>query len=218
MYSEMLAAGMVRGADAQREYLRTLRDQSLRLNHLVENVLAYARLERGRGLGPPTRTSLAQLIDPILPSLEQLAASEQMELVVEPTEAFEAPLWANPSAVEQILVNLVDNACKYAAGTTDRSICLRPFRPTGTLCSACVTMAQVCQPNETVSSLRKIGSGGRSLGPRDRARVSAQPPFGQANGRSSRSSTTRSPTEPPCSSTSPPRDRAVFKSLQGNNL
>lgn len=128
MYSEMLAQGMVRDGDAQREYLQTLRDQSLRLSHLVENVLAYARLERGRGLSAPERTSLRQMIDPVLPSLEQRASSDRMELVVEWTEVFEAPIWANPSAVEQILVNLIDNACKYAAGTGDHRICLTAYR------------------------------------------------------------------------------------------
>lgn len=48
MYTEMLGAGMVCDPDQQREYLRTLRAEASRLSHLVENVLAYARLQRGR--------------------------------------------------------------------------------------------------------------------------------------------------------------------------
>lgn len=128
MYTEMLAQGMVQDAAAQREYLHTLRDQSLRLSHLVENVLAYARLERGRTLGPPTETAVAELIDPLLPSLERHVAAEQMELVVERTEGFDTTVLANRSAVEQILINLVDNACKYAGGATDRRVCLSAVR------------------------------------------------------------------------------------------
>ncbi|RPI80053.1 MAG: sensor histidine kinase, partial [Planctomycetaceae bacterium] len=50
MYSEMLSDGMVSGPEQQAQYLRTLRVEADRLTHLVENVLAYARLERG-GLG-----------------------------------------------------------------------------------------------------------------------------------------------------------------------
>lgn len=122
MYTEMLSQGMVQDAEAQREYLQTLRDQSLRLSHLVENVLAYARLERGRRMGPPKEIPLSELIEPLLPSLTQRAAADQMELVVERSRAFNVPVRANTSAVEQILINLVDNACKYAHGAADRRI------------------------------------------------------------------------------------------------
>lgn len=128
MYSEMLAQGMVRDATTQREYLQTLRDQSLRLSHLVENVLAYARLERGRGLTPAEETSLSRLLAPLLPSLEQLAAREQMELSIERSDAFDVVLLANKSAVEQIMINLIDNACKYAGGSADRRIRLAAYQ------------------------------------------------------------------------------------------
>ena len=52
-----------------------------------------------------------------------------MELVVEGDEtAMATVVRANPSAVEQILFNLVDNACKYAAGATDKRIDLATDR------------------------------------------------------------------------------------------
>lgn len=128
MYTEMLVQGMVRDPEAQREYLQTLRDQSLRLSHLVENVLAYARLERGRGLAPPEEIVLAELLAPMLPRLEQQASDGQFELVVEQTAVTDTLIRANPSAVEQILMNLVDNACKYASAANDRRIQLSARR------------------------------------------------------------------------------------------
>jgi arylsulfatase A-like enzyme len=42
---------MVADPGQQRSYLETLRSEAGRLGHLVENVLAYARLERGRARG-----------------------------------------------------------------------------------------------------------------------------------------------------------------------
>ena len=48
LYTEMLDEGMVAGADSQRPYFKTLRAEADRLGHLVENVLSFARLERGR--------------------------------------------------------------------------------------------------------------------------------------------------------------------------
>ena len=48
LYTEMLDEGMVASQDTQRSYLRTIRVEADRLGHLVENVLSFARLERGR--------------------------------------------------------------------------------------------------------------------------------------------------------------------------
>src|SRR5208337_3642808 len=60
MYTEMLSEGMVTDPQQQRDYLTTLRLEASRLSHLVENVLAFARLERRRvnGLEPATVASL----------------------------------------------------------------------------------------------------------------------------------------------------------------
>ena len=46
MYSEMLATGMVADPASRQHYLETLVSESDRLGHLIENVFAYARLER----------------------------------------------------------------------------------------------------------------------------------------------------------------------------
>jgi signal transduction histidine kinase len=127
MYAEMLADGMVPEEARQKEYLQTLRAEADRLIHLVENVLAYARLERGRGDGPGELSPLGQLVEPLQPRLASHAARMGMELVVECDEASapQTTVRANASAVEQILFNLVDNACKYAAAAADKRIHLR---------------------------------------------------------------------------------------------
>ena len=63
MYSEMLAEDMVPDAEQRRSYLQTLKDESDRLAALVENVLAYARLEEGRLTAHRERLSVAALIE-----------------------------------------------------------------------------------------------------------------------------------------------------------
>jgi signal transduction histidine kinase len=122
MYTEMLAEGMVPEPERQ-EYLRTLRREAARLTHMVENVLAYARLERGRRGGPVEPVSVRQIVEPIGGRLAERAAQAGMQWVVEADgQALDAVVLANPSVVEQILFNLVDNACKYAAGAADKRI------------------------------------------------------------------------------------------------
>jgi signal transduction histidine kinase len=123
MYAEMLADGMVPDEQQRRRYLGTLCTEAERLSHLVENVLAYARLERQRR---PTRTQIIavpDLLARISGRLKARAAQAGMDLAVAPDgHASPATVRADPSAVEQILFNLVDNACKYAATTADRRI------------------------------------------------------------------------------------------------
>jgi signal transduction histidine kinase len=131
MYAEMLAEGMVPDRQQQRQYLNTLRTESLRLTHLVENVLSYARLERGRVNGRIERLSLDELIGPIRGRLAARAEQAGMELVVETqNRAGETLVRANPSAVEQVLFNLVDNAGKYAAAAADKRLHLS-LQPNG---------------------------------------------------------------------------------------
>jgi len=122
MYSEMLAEGMVADEAKRRRYLLTLRAEAQRLSHLVENVLAYARLERGRALRRAETVLVADLLARLRDRLAERAAQAHMELVVEAAEDGGLAVKADASAVEQVLFNLVDNACKYAATADDKHI------------------------------------------------------------------------------------------------
>jgi signal transduction histidine kinase len=116
MYSEMLADGMVPEEAQRREYLNTLCAEASRLSHLVENVLAYARLERRGSPDRLERVALAELVRRVVPRLIQRTEQAGLRLVekIDPPAA-SATLPVDVSAIEQILFNLVDNACKYAA-------------------------------------------------------------------------------------------------------
>lgn len=126
----MLAEGMVQDEDRKRQYLNTLCSEANRLGHLVENVLAYARLERGSARSRIESLSLGQLIDRVKPRLTQRAEQAGMTLQVEGSEeTLQSVVHVDVPAVEQILFNLVDNACKYAtpAASADKIIHLEAF-------------------------------------------------------------------------------------------
>lgn len=123
MYSEMLADGMVRDESQRKIYLTTLCSEANRLSHLVENVLAYARLERGSARSRVERVTLGQLITRTQERLQQRAEQAGMQLVVDASEGTaETLVHVDVAAVEQILFNLVDNACKYAAPSSGEKI------------------------------------------------------------------------------------------------
>ncbi len=123
MYAEMLAAGMVPEAAQRQRYLETLRVEADRLAHLVENVLQYARLERGRPGKRREEVAVSHLLDRCQSRLADRAAQAEMKLVVElPEDGGDVQLATDSAAVEQILFNLVDNACKYAVAAADKRI------------------------------------------------------------------------------------------------
>jgi signal transduction histidine kinase len=116
LYTELLAGGRVREESKQQAYFRTLDEEAQRLTHLVDNVLAYARLERGRHSPAAPPTPLRALLERAAPRLLQRAERAQQPLAFElDPRAAELCVAADPALVEQILLNLVDNACKYGA-------------------------------------------------------------------------------------------------------
>jgi signal transduction histidine kinase len=134
MYAEMLSEDMVPDEKDRKSYLQTLRTEADRLTHLVGNVLAYARLERGKPGGRIETVTVEQLLKVATERLADRAQQANLELKTKPSGGV-LLRWvkADPAAVEQILFNLVDNACKYAANATDRTLTLSVASQNGTV-------------------------------------------------------------------------------------
>jgi len=129
MYSEMLAEGVVTDPVAQKEYLQTLQSESDRLARVVENVLAWSRLEEGRFTSRRERIAVHAMVERLAPTLEQRLGEVGMSLDVRVDErAREAVVVTDEDAVGQVLFNLIDNAAKYARGAEDRSVRLTACR------------------------------------------------------------------------------------------
>jgi signal transduction histidine kinase len=123
MYSEMLEKNMVPSEEKRKSYLRTLCREADRLAHLVENVLAYARLERTSPRRKTESVTVTELLGRMEDRFSEHVRQANMTLTVEvDPEIKEARLATDVSAVEQILFNLLDNARKYAAPAEDRRI------------------------------------------------------------------------------------------------
>jgi signal transduction histidine kinase len=125
LYSEMLADGLVKDDGTKREYLATLRDESRHLAGIVENVLDYARLGQGPRSTQIEPIDASKLMDLVRPTLTRRAEQCGMTLVPEPVDLSGVRVAADPRTVERILLNLVDNACKYAGKSADKRIHLR---------------------------------------------------------------------------------------------
>jgi signal transduction histidine kinase len=112
LYTDMLAHDMVASEEKRRQYVGRLQAEAERLGHLVENVLFYARLEGGRG-GLRQSVDLGVLLADVTARLGERVAAAGLSITLE-RPAAEVRVRADPGAIEQILVNLLDNAGKYA--------------------------------------------------------------------------------------------------------
>jgi signal transduction histidine kinase len=131
MYTEMLAENMVTDPARRQRYLDTLRTEAHRLGHLVENVLSYARLDQGRSRFKSECVALNDVLERTNQRLVERADQTDMSLIVTPAEDATLQVCTDVAATEQILFNLVDNACKYASSAPDRRIHLEAFRQNG---------------------------------------------------------------------------------------
>ncbi len=128
LYTEMLADGIVPTEEKRQSYLQTLRVEADRLGHLVENVLSYARLENGRTRKVKDEINLADLIERIEQPLRERTERGGMTLDLDICRDPEPCILGDGEAIERIVFNLVDNACKYATEAANRKIHLACHR------------------------------------------------------------------------------------------
>ena len=95
-------------------YLRVIIEQSHRLTRLVNNVLDFSRLEQRRKTYRPEELDAAAFVTGIVEDHRLRMAAAGLDAVV---EGAGQPAWVRTDrdALEQALLNLVDNALKYAA-------------------------------------------------------------------------------------------------------
>jgi len=114
LYAELLEQGRVAGEERRADYLRTIGREAGRLARLVGNALDFSRLEQGRkkyAREPLDLTAATtRLLDTQEPRLAEAGLALRRELPAGPLE-----ITTDRDALEQILLNLLDNAAKYAA-------------------------------------------------------------------------------------------------------
>ena len=116
LYSDMLASGAVK-EENRGDYFHTLRREAERLSHLVENVLAFSRIERRCERSTATRRVAGEMVEPMFERFRGRLKEAGMDLIADPdAEAWRTAVKADPAATEHVLFNLIDNAAKYGAG------------------------------------------------------------------------------------------------------
>jgi two-component sensor histidine kinase len=127
LYLDMLVNGLVREDRQRNEYIHTLHAETDRLNRLVSNVLDFSRLENQRPRLNRTQVPLADLLEQVRSTWAGRCQDADKELIIE-NDLAGAAVWTDRELVQQVLGNLIDNACKYSRGAEDRRLWVRARR------------------------------------------------------------------------------------------
>ena len=130
LYSDMLESGAVK-EDRRSEYLRVLSREADRLTHLVENVLAFSRIERGNARSKVRNIDADELLENMRERFESRLESAGLHLALDIPPGLRVR--ADQAAVEHILFNLIDNAAKYAAASDPPVVTISATRARGTV-------------------------------------------------------------------------------------
>jgi two-component system, OmpR family, phosphate regulon sensor histidine kinase PhoR len=113
MFGEMLLVGRVSSDDKRRQYLSIIVSESERLTALIENVLDFAKVERGKAAYDFAHHDLGEVVARAVELYRYRAEREGFDISMSKVEgATEAHVDAR--AVELAVINLLDNAFKYA--------------------------------------------------------------------------------------------------------
>lgn len=113
MFAETLRLGRSKDAAAQLEYLDTIINESERLTRLLNNVLDFSKIERGKRIYHPAPASLPGIIRAAARAMEYPLKQRGFELRVEVDEGL-PEIRIDRDAIEQAVLNLLSNAMKYS--------------------------------------------------------------------------------------------------------
>lgn len=114
LYAELLREGRVKSEEKRQQYLDVMIAECARLGRLVNNMLDFSRLEQHRRTYTVEPLELTAWLAAFLETQRIRLNDSGLQLLVHPADG---PLTVRTDrdALEQALLNLLDNAIKYAA-------------------------------------------------------------------------------------------------------
>ncbi len=116
MFAELLLTKRVRSEEKQEQYLELICRESERLSALIENVLDFAALERGKREFQMREGRLEDVVARAIDTFRYRIENEGGEVRLDAASEL-PPVMLDEQAVLLSVINLLDNAVKYGRGT-----------------------------------------------------------------------------------------------------
>ncbi|MEO8846087.1 MAG: HAMP domain-containing sensor histidine kinase [Kofleriaceae bacterium] len=128
MFGEMLANGRTKSSEQATEYAEIIWRESVRLGRLIDNVLDFAKIERGMGVYEFAESDLVEVVTRAIDLANRRLTAANMTLESALDE--DLPLVRlDANAFTLAVLNLVDNAIKYAGDGKKIVLTLRRVGP-----------------------------------------------------------------------------------------
>ena len=124
MFAELLATGRVRDDAKRQQYLSIIVRESERLSALIENVLDFARVERGKAAYHFDEDSVGDVVTRAVDAYRYRGELEGVEIRLEVEPGLPTTM-LDEHALELAIANLMDNAVKYAKEGKTIDVCVR---------------------------------------------------------------------------------------------
>ena len=116
MFGEMLLTRRVRSDEKKNEYLEIICRESERLSQLIENVLDFSAVERGKRTYDMKTVDLNAVVQRALDAFRYRAEREGTTVKMRADEGL-PKVEADEQAIVLAVINLLDNAAKYGEGS-----------------------------------------------------------------------------------------------------
>jgi two-component system, NarL family, sensor histidine kinase BarA len=112
-YSEMLAEGIAGEMSAeQRDFVRTIHEKGEQLLELITGLLDLSKLESGTLAMRKTDVGVDVLVADVVQTVSPTARKRNVRIASDVDDGL-PKLWADPTRLRQVLLNLTDNALKF---------------------------------------------------------------------------------------------------------
>ena len=121
LYIETLLEKRVKDEEQERKFLGIINKESVRLTHLINNILDFSHIEMGRKRYAMQPTSVERVVREVVEDYAYQLRDKGFALALD-VEAGLPELQADGDALAQALLNLIDNAVKYSADAGEKSV------------------------------------------------------------------------------------------------
>ena len=128
MFAELLHSGKKASQKKTQEYLEIIEGESERLTRLINNVLDFAKVERGVKEYHFAEIELNSVVGNVLKSMEYQLKMERCSVKAKLVKK-DFPIRADADAVAEALMNLISNSMKYSPKV--KQIAVRTFQQNG---------------------------------------------------------------------------------------